>query len=113
MSEVILTDANFEEEVLKHSGPVMVDFWATWCGPCRMLAPVVEELATEYAGRVKVCKLDTDQGPDTSAKYRITSIPTIIFYIFIFFFTSINPARIDIFSKIYTFSMLKASTSFE
>ena len=80
MSEVILTDANFEEEVLKHSGPVMVDFWATWCGPCRMLAPVVEELATEYAGRVKVCKLDTDQGPDTSAKYRITSIPTIIFF---------------------------------
>ena len=80
MSEVVVTDANFEEEVLKYQGPVMVDFWATWCGPCRMLAPVIEELATEYAGKVKVCKLNTDDGPDTSAKYRITSIPTVIFF---------------------------------
>ncbi len=80
MNEVIVNDSNFETEVLNHSGPVMVDFWATWCGPCRMLAPVVEELATDYAGKVKVCKLDTDQGPETSLKYRITSIPTIIFF---------------------------------
>ncbi len=80
MSEVIVTDANFEQEVLKHNGPVMVDFWATWCGPCRMLGPVVEELAKEYEGKVKVCKLNTDEGPDTSMKYRITSIPTIIFF---------------------------------
>lgn len=80
MSEVILNDANFEAEVLKSEGPVMVDFWATWCGPCRMLGPVVEELAGEYAGKVKVCKLNVDEAPDTSAKYRITSIPTIIFF---------------------------------
>lgn len=80
MSEVVVTDANFEEEVLNYKGAVMVDFWATWCGPCRMLAPVVEELAREYDGKIKVCKLNTDEGPDTSAKYRITSIPTIIFF---------------------------------
>ena len=80
MSEVILNDANFEAEVLKSDVPVMVDFWATWCGPCRMLGPVVEELAGEYAGKVKVCKLNVDEAPDTSAKYRITSIPTIIFF---------------------------------
>ncbi|MBR4682214.1 MAG: thioredoxin [Elusimicrobiaceae bacterium] len=80
MSEVVVTDANFEEEVLKYQGPVMVDFWATWCGPCRMLAPVIEELAKEYAGKVKVCKLNTDEGPDISSKYRITSIPTVIFF---------------------------------
>ena len=80
MSEVIVTDANFEEEVLNYKGPVMVDFWATWCGPCRMLAPVVEELAAQYEGKVKVCKLNTDEGPETSTKYRITSIPTIIFF---------------------------------
>ena len=80
MSEVIINDSNFEEEVIKAQGPVMVDFWTTWCGPCRMLAPVVEELAAEYAGKVKVCKLDTDQVPDTSAKYRISSVPTILFF---------------------------------
>ena len=80
MSEVILNDSNFETEVLKHKGPVMVDFWPTWCGPCRMLGPVVEEIANEYAGKVKVCKLNVDEGTDTSSKYRITSIPTIIFF---------------------------------
>ena len=78
MSEVILTDANFEEEVLNASGPVLVDFWATLCGPCRMLAPVVEELANEYAGKVKVCKLDVDQGMNTTGKYQISSVPTLI-----------------------------------
>jgi len=80
MSEVMVTDANFEQEVLQYKGVAMVDFWATWCGPCRMLGPVVEELAAEYAGKVKVCKLNTDEGPQTSARYGITSIPTIIFF---------------------------------
>jgi len=78
MSEVILTDANFEEEVLNAKEPVLVDFWATWCGPCRMLAPVVEQLANDYAGKVKVCKMDVDQGMNTAGKYQISSVPTLI-----------------------------------
>ena len=80
MSEVILTEANFEEEVLKSDKPVMVDFWATWCGPCKMLAPVVEEVANAYAGKAKICKLDVDQAMNIAAKYKITSVPTLIFF---------------------------------
>ena len=80
MSEVVLTDANFKAEVLDYKGVVMVDFWAPWCGPCRMLGPVVEELAGEYAGKVKVAKLNVDEAPDTSTQFGVSSIPTLVFF---------------------------------
>ena len=73
------TDANFKEEVLDNNQLTVVDFWAEWCGPCRALGPVVDELATEYAGQIKVGKLDVDNNPDVSAEYGITSIPAILF----------------------------------
>jgi thioredoxin 1 len=75
-----LTDANFEEEVVKSEHPVLVDFWAEWCMPCRMLAPVIDELASEYDGKVKVGKVDTDANRETSVKYGISAIPTIILF---------------------------------
>jgi thioredoxin 1 len=74
------TDQNFEQEVLKSSEPVLVDFWAEWCMPCRMLAPTIEQLATEYAGKVKVGKVDTDANREIALKYRIESIPTVILF---------------------------------
>lgn len=80
MSEVMLTDASFEQEVLKSTGAVLVDFWAPWCGPCRMLGPVVEELAKDFAGKAKVCKMNVDESPTTAGQYGITSIPTIILF---------------------------------
>ena len=73
-----LTDESFDEEVLKSDIPVLVDFWAEWCGPCKQLAPVMEQLANEYAGRIKVCKLNIDTFQTHPAKYNITAIPTII-----------------------------------
>ncbi|MEK7722055.1 MAG: thioredoxin [Elusimicrobiota bacterium] len=79
-NEIQLTDANFDQEVIKSDLPVLVDFWAPWCGPCRMLVPVIEELAKEYAGRVKVCKLNTDGAQDTAGKYQISAIPTILLF---------------------------------
>jgi len=75
-----VTDQTFEQEVLKSDKPVLVDFWAPWCGPCRMVAPIVEELSEEYAGKVDFVKLNTDENPDVSVKYGIRSIPTLLVF---------------------------------
>ena len=75
-----LTTASWDAEVLQANGLVMVDFWAVWCGPCRMIAPTVEELAKEYVGKVKVCKLNTDENPDIASRHKIMGIPTIMFF---------------------------------
>jgi thioredoxin 1 len=82
MSEHIVhvTDASFEEEVLGAEVPVLVDFWAEWCGPCKMIAPVLSELADEYAGKVKICKVDVDANPDIPPKFGIRGIPTLILF---------------------------------
>lgn len=75
-----LTDLNWEEEVVNSSIPVLVDFWAPWCGPCRIIAPIVEELAKEYEGKIKVGKLNTDENPQVSMRYGIRAIPTLILF---------------------------------
>ncbi len=75
-----VTDASFKEEVLDHELPVLVDFWAPWCGPCRMVAPVVDEIAQQYEGKVKVVKLNTDENPQVASQYGIRSIPTLMIF---------------------------------
>jgi thioredoxin 1 len=75
-----VTDASFKEEVLDSDTPVLVDFWAPWCGPCRMVAPVVDEIAEQYKGQVKVVKLNTDENPNVASQYGIRSIPTLMIF---------------------------------
>jgi thioredoxin 1 len=81
MADILqVTDDNFEQEILKSNIPALVDFWAAWCGPCRAIAPVVEELAKDYAGKVKVAKMNVDENSKTPVKYGIRAIPTLILF---------------------------------
>ena len=77
---IAVTDATFEVEVEKHDGLVVVDFWATWCGPCRAIAPIIDQLATEYAGKVKMTKVDVDSNQKTGMRFNVRSIPSILFF---------------------------------
>ncbi|EXJ10525.1 MULTISPECIES: thioredoxin TrxA [Nitrincola] len=82
MSDIIVnvTDASFEDEVVKSDSPVLVDYWAEWCGPCKMIAPVLEEIAKEYEGQLKVCKLNIDENNETPPKFGIRGIPTLMLF---------------------------------
>jgi len=80
MPTIHFTDNDFNENVIKSNIPVLVDFFATWCGPCRMMAPIIDELADEYAGKIKIGKLDVDENPQTSMQFGVQSIPTLIFF---------------------------------
>lgn len=80
MAEIILTEENFEEEVIKSDIPVLVDFWATWCGPCKMLAPIIAQIADEKEGEIKVGKVDVDEEMELAAEYQVASIPTVLLF---------------------------------
>jgi thioredoxin 1 len=80
MKPIAVTDSNFDAEVLRASGPVLVDFWAEWCGPCRMIAPLLEELATDMEGKITVAKVNIDENPQTPMKYGVRGIPTVILF---------------------------------
>lgn len=80
MSEIILTELNFEEEVLKSGIPVVVDYWAPWCGPCKMLAPHLDKLAEEYDGKIKVGKVNVDEQPELAQSFNVSSLPTILVF---------------------------------
>ncbi|MFO7629000.1 MAG: thioredoxin [Prochlorococcaceae cyanobacterium] len=79
-SSAAVTDASFEQDVLKSDLPVLIDFWAPWCGPCRMVAPIVDEIAKEFDGKIKVFKLNTDENPNVASQYGIRSIPTLMIF---------------------------------
>lgn len=80
MAEVVVTKNNFEAEVLKSDVPVLVDFWATWCGPCRMLSPVLTEIAEQYEGKLKVAKVNVDEEPELAMKFKVASIPMLLYF---------------------------------